>query len=87
MSRFNRPEILARMMEVANHLPNLKRPDELIAELFEINDILGSEEVRKAFSAQGMDPATGTPEAFGQLVARDADRWAALIKTQGIKAE
>lgn len=41
MSRFNRPEILARMMEVANHLPNLKRPDELIAELFEINDILG----------------------------------------------
>ena len=53
----------------------------------EINDILGSEEVRKAFSAQGMDPATGTPEAFGQLVARDADRWAALIKTQGIKAE
>ncbi len=53
----------------------------------EINDILRSDEVRKAFEAQGMDPATDTPEGFGRLVARDADRWAALIKAQGIKAE
>ncbi|AOF85323.1 tripartite tricarboxylate transporter receptor family protein [Hydrogenophaga sp. RAC07] len=38
----------------------------------EINDILGSDEVKKAFSGQGMDPSTGTPEAFGQLVQKDA---------------
>ncbi|MDP3166778.1 MAG: tripartite tricarboxylate transporter substrate binding protein [Hydrogenophaga sp.] len=53
----------------------------------EINDILRSEDVQKAFAGQGMDPASSTPDAFGRLVAKDADRWAALIKTQGIKAE
>jgi tripartite-type tricarboxylate transporter receptor subunit TctC len=53
----------------------------------EINDILRSEDVKKAFAGQGMDPASDAPEAFGRLVARDADRWATLIKTQGIKAE
>jgi DNA-binding CsgD family transcriptional regulator len=41
MSRFNQPEILTRIMEVANHLADLKSPDELITELFEINDVLG----------------------------------------------
>ncbi len=53
----------------------------------EINSILASEDVKKAFSGQGMDPSTGTPEAFGQLVQKDAERWADLIKTQNIKAE
>jgi tripartite-type tricarboxylate transporter receptor subunit TctC len=53
----------------------------------EINDILRSDDVQKAFAGQGMDPASNTPDAFGRLVAKDADRWAALIKTQGIKAE
>lgn len=53
----------------------------------EINDILRSEDVKKAFEGQGMDPASDTLEGFARLVARDADRWAALIKTQGIKAE
>jgi tripartite-type tricarboxylate transporter receptor subunit TctC len=53
----------------------------------EINDILRSEDVQKAFAGQGMDPASNTPDAFGRLVAKDADRWAALIRSQGIKAE
>jgi tripartite-type tricarboxylate transporter receptor subunit TctC len=53
----------------------------------EINDILRSDDVQKAFAGQGMDPASNTPDAFGRLVAKDADRWAALIKSQGIKAE
>lgn len=53
----------------------------------EINDILSSDDVKKAFSSQGMDPSSGTPEAFGQLVQKDAERWAALIKAQNIKPE
>jgi tripartite-type tricarboxylate transporter receptor subunit TctC len=53
----------------------------------EINDILRSDEVKRAFEGQGMDPATDTPEAFGRLVAQDAERWATLIKAQSIKAE
>lgn len=53
----------------------------------EINDILRSDDVKKAFEGQGMDPASDTPDGFARLVSKDADRWAALIKAQGIKAE
>jgi tripartite-type tricarboxylate transporter receptor subunit TctC len=34
-----------------------------------------------------MDPNGSTPQAFAQLVERDAERWARLIKDQGIKAD
>jgi tripartite-type tricarboxylate transporter receptor subunit TctC len=53
----------------------------------ELHDILASPEVRTAFSTQGMDPASSTPEDFRRLVARDADRWAGLIRTANIKAD
>jgi tripartite-type tricarboxylate transporter receptor subunit TctC len=53
----------------------------------ELKDILALPEVRNAFQAQGMDPATSTPEEFRRLVRQDADRWARLIDTQKIKAE
>jgi tripartite-type tricarboxylate transporter receptor subunit TctC len=53
----------------------------------ELKDILAAPDVRAAFETQGMDPATSTPEEFRQLVEQDADRWARLIKAQGITAE
>ena len=53
----------------------------------EINLILKSEETQKAFQTQGMDPAGSTPQEFGRVVERDANRWAQLIKTQHIKAD
>jgi tripartite-type tricarboxylate transporter receptor subunit TctC len=53
----------------------------------ELKDILGSPEVRTAFETQGMDPATSSPEEFRALVAQDAERWARLIKAQGITAQ
>ena len=53
----------------------------------ELQAILALPEVRTAFETQGMDPATDTPDEFRRLVERDADRWAALIKAQGITAE
>ena len=53
----------------------------------EINQILATDEVKTAFSTQGMDPATGTPAEFARLVERDADKWARLVKAQGIKPE
>jgi tripartite-type tricarboxylate transporter receptor subunit TctC len=45
------------------------------------------DDVKKAFVSQGMDPSGSTPQAFAQLVERDAERWARLIKDQGIKAD
>ena len=53
----------------------------------EFREILAAPEVRTAFETQGMDPATSTPEEFQQLVAKDAQRWASLIKAQNITAE
>lgn len=53
----------------------------------ELKDILALPEVRTAFQTQGMDPATDTPQEFKALVARDAQRWADLVKRQHIQAE
>jgi tripartite-type tricarboxylate transporter receptor subunit TctC len=53
----------------------------------ELQDILALPEVRSAFETQGMDPAGSTPEDFRRLVEQDAQRWAQLIKAQGITAE
>ena len=53
----------------------------------ELKDILALPEVRTAFMAQGMDPASSTPAEFQRLVQQDAGRWAQLIKSQGITAD
>lgn len=63
-------------------------PPEQVTHLnHELKDILALPEVRTAFESQGMDPASSTPEEFRRLVERDADRWASLIKAQGITAD
>jgi tripartite-type tricarboxylate transporter receptor subunit TctC len=63
-------------------------PPDMVARLNrELNEILALPEVRTAFQTQGMDPAGSSPDEFRRLVERDAERWAQLIKSQGIKAE
>lgn len=63
-------------------------PPDTVARLNrELKDILATPEVRTAFQSQGMDPATSSPEEFRALVTSDAERWARLVKRQGIKAE
>lgn len=52
----------------------------------ELHEILALPDVRTAFETQGMDPATDTPEEFRHLVEQDADRWARVIRQQGITA-
>lgn len=59
---------------------------ELVARMnHELKDILALPEIRKSFEAQGMDPASDTPEQFRQLVQRDANRWARLIQSRHIQ--
>jgi tripartite-type tricarboxylate transporter receptor subunit TctC len=53
----------------------------------ELREILAQPAIAKAFETQGMTPAHSTPEAFQQMLATDAKRWADLIKAQGITAE
>ncbi len=60
----------------------------LVAQLNrELKDILETPDVRAAFETQGMDPASSSPEEFRQLVERDSERWARLIKAQNITAQ
>lgn len=53
----------------------------------ELTEILQLPSVAGTFQSQGMTPASNTPEAFQQLMASDAKRWAELIRAQGITAE
>lgn len=50
-------------------------------------EILATPAVATAFETQGMTPDHSTPDAFRQVMAADAKRWADLIKAQGITAE
>jgi tripartite-type tricarboxylate transporter receptor subunit TctC len=63
-------------------------PAGLIARLnAELKDILASPDVRTAFETQGMSPAYSTPERFRQLINADAQRWAEIVREQGIKPD
>lgn len=53
----------------------------------EIGKVLEKPEVAEAFSAQGMVPATSTPEEFGELIAKDAQRWADVVDKGNITPE
>ena len=71
-----------------SHVPNTREVTTRVARLNrELTQILALPEVRTAFESQGMDPASSTPEEFRHLVEQDADRWARLIKAQGITAD
>ena len=63
-------------------------PKEFVARLnAELTSILALPEVGTAFQTQGMVPTHSTPEAFRALMAKDAQRWAEVIRTQHITAE
>lgn len=63
-------------------------PADQVAQLnLALQALLASDDVRRAFQTQGMDPAGSSPGDFKALVERDAARWARLIKAQGITAE
>jgi tripartite-type tricarboxylate transporter receptor subunit TctC len=63
-------------------------PADVIARLNqEIAKVLALPEVATAFKAQGMVPATSSAGEFGDLIAKDAERWATVVKRGGITAE
>jgi tripartite-type tricarboxylate transporter receptor subunit TctC len=53
----------------------------------ELKSILALPEVKTAFETQGMTPAHSSPQEFGSLIERDAQRWAQVIKAQRITAD
>jgi tripartite-type tricarboxylate transporter receptor subunit TctC len=53
----------------------------------EMNVILESPETQKRFQLEGSEVLRMTPEAFGQHVATETDKWTRVVKQAGIKAE
>jgi tripartite-type tricarboxylate transporter receptor subunit TctC len=60
-------------------------PAEIVARLNrEVNKALALPEVRTRLAAEGADPTPATPQAFGQLIAREIPRWDKVAKAAHI---
>ena len=53
----------------------------------EINELLKEPDVKDILAKQGLVPAGGTPQSFGERVQRELARWTAVVKKAGIKPE
>jgi len=63
-------------------------PPEVIALLSkEMATILQMPDVKDRLRAQGVEPVGSTPAEFGQIIRRDIDRWAKLIKARNINVQ
>ena len=63
-------------------------PREIVARIHDdMTKALALPEVKSALAAQGMEVAPSSPEEMATLMRRDAARWAAVVKRQGIKAQ
>jgi len=63
-------------------------PREIVARVHDdMTKALALPEVKSALAAQGMEVAPSSPEEMATLMRRDAARWAAVVKRQGIKAQ
>jgi len=63
-------------------------PREIVARVHDdMTKALGLAEVKSALAAQGMEVAPSSPDEMAALMRRDAARWAAVVKRQGIKAQ
>jgi tripartite-type tricarboxylate transporter receptor subunit TctC len=49
-----------------------------------VNAALGADEVRTRLASEGAEATPATPQAFGQLIAREIPRWARVIKAARI---
>ncbi|MCA3188844.1 tripartite tricarboxylate transporter substrate binding protein [Cupriavidus sp.] len=63
-------------------------PPALVAKLnTEINRVMSLPEVKAKMDSIGVETATSTPQEFGKILRRDADRYGKLIKELGIHGE
>jgi tripartite-type tricarboxylate transporter receptor subunit TctC len=53
----------------------------------EINRILQLADVKERMAANGMEPAGGLPERFGEVLKRDIAKWQQVVKIANIKPE
>ena len=65
-----------------------KTPPEIIAKLNqEINAVLADPEVKKRLVELGGDPLISTPEAFGEMIAAETEKWEKVVKFAGLRID
>jgi tripartite-type tricarboxylate transporter receptor subunit TctC len=63
-------------------------PAELVTRLNnEINRAMALPDVKAKMESIGVETATSTPQEFGKILRRDADRYGKLIRELGIQGE
>jgi tripartite-type tricarboxylate transporter receptor subunit TctC len=63
-------------------------PREVVARLnAEINKAFTEPAVRQRLTGGGLEPAGGTPDSFGKLMADEAAKWAPIIKRTGARLD
>lgn len=53
----------------------------------ELAKAVATPEVKARFAALGVEPVSGTPEAFGDLISAEVERWGRVVKEAEIKAD
>ncbi len=65
-----------------------KTPPEIIARLnSEINAVLAEPEIRKRLVELGGEPLVSTPQAFGEIIKAETEKWEKVVKYADIKIE
>jgi tripartite-type tricarboxylate transporter receptor subunit TctC len=63
-------------------------PREIVERLNrEIGEVVKGDEMKKNLTAEGLEPAGGTPERFGQILKSEMARWAKVVQQAGIKID
>jgi tripartite-type tricarboxylate transporter receptor subunit TctC len=63
-------------------------PREVIARLnSELTRAMSAPDIRARFTAEGADPATGTPEQFGAFLKSEIAMWTKVVRDANITAE
>ncbi len=63
-------------------------PRDIVARLNrEIGEVVKGEEMKKNLAADGLEPAGGSPERFGQILKNEMARWAKVVQQAGIKLD
>jgi tripartite-type tricarboxylate transporter receptor subunit TctC len=52
-----------------------------------MNEALTNPMVRERFSQLGVEPMPLTPDGFAEHISEEVDKWAKVIKAQGIQVE
>ena len=63
-------------------------PRELVAKLnAEVNAVLAEPDMKKRLVELGGDPLIETPEAFGDMIKAETDKWKKVVEFAGLKVE